>query len=207
MSIVSLFQKKNEPIHGFIGYYHLADWWMSEFNDLERVYIISGYSPMGSSGESLIKGNITFSSHSVILFLSFLSGYFNTKRDRAIAIRILNKAENLISEKILDMDLHILYSHVIQIHYSNRNNDPRSFEKAIEGCEKQIKIAPRVAKIFKKESPDGFMPRHVGYQQLAIIKEKEKKYQEVIEICTKAQSEGWRGDWQKRIDHCILKLH
>ena len=50
------------------------------------------------------------------------------------------------------------------------------------------------------------MPGHVGYEQLAIIKKKEGKYQEVIELCSKALKEGWMGDWEQRINWCKDRL-
>lgn len=186
---------KSEPIiKGEIGYYGLSEWWFSEFSENERTHIVNTYTPMGSGKDTLLKANIDWSSSSVVHFLYNLAGWFNNKRDRYLAIKILKKAEELISNDTPVMDIHFYHQHIIRIHYSNRLIDSNSLDKSIEACEKQIEIAPQVAKAMKEEFNDDFLPSHVGYIQLAIIKKKEKKYQEVIDICSKALKEGWRGD-------------
>ncbi len=60
--------------------------------------------------------------------------------------------------------------------------------------------------IFKKEWGDATLPSHVGYKQLAIILEKEKKYDKAIALCNQAKREGWNDDWDKRIERCEKKL-
>jgi len=200
--------KKSKPIiKGLIGYHRLSEWWFSEFSNEERNHIVITYTPMGSGGNILLKDNIDWSSSSVVHFLYNLAGWFNNKRDRYLAIKILEKAEKLISDDIPIVDIHFFYQQIIQIHYGNRLIDPNSLDKSIEACEQQIEIAPQVAKVFKEEFEDGFFPSHVGYTQLAIIKKKEKKYSEVIDICSKALFEGWRGDWKNRIEWCKEKLN
>ncbi|MCX6222349.1 MAG: hypothetical protein NTZ69_15365 [Bacteroidia bacterium] len=198
--------KSKPKIKGLIGYHGLIDWWLTEFNENERDHIEETYTPMGSGSYILIKANIESSSSSVIHFLSYLAGWFDNKRDRRLAIKILEKAEEYITDEIPIFDIHIFYHHIIQINYRNRLENPKSFDKAIWGCKQQIKIGAQVSEAFKVDSHDGFMPRHTGYEQLAIIREKEMQYQEVIEICNKAKSEGWRGDWDKRIERCEGKI-
>ena len=71
------------------------------------------------------------------------------------------------------IDVHFLYMHKIQIYYKTRGLDSESFTTAIDACNAQIAIAPKVAKIFRSEER---MPSHTGFSQLAIILEKEKRY-------------------------------
>jgi len=40
----------------------------------------------------------------------------------------------------------------------------------------------------------------LGYQQLAIIFEKQGKYDEAIDICNLALDNDVKGDWKKRIE-------
>jgi len=47
---------------------------------------------------------------------------------------------------------------------------------------------------------------HTGYYQLCIIIEKEGNWQEVIRLAEQAKSEGWKGDWDKRIEKAKKKL-
>lgn len=49
-------------------------------------------------------------------------------------------------------------------------------------------------------------PTHTGYTNMAILLEKEKNYPEAIRISRHAKSEGWNGDWDKRIARCESKL-
>jgi len=41
---------------------------------------------------------------------------------------------------------------------------------------------------------------------LAIIKYKQERYKEVIELCKKAKKQGWNGNWDKRIERARKRL-
>ncbi len=43
---------------------------------------------------------------------------------------------------------------------------------------------------------------HVGYKQLCIIMEKQKNFGEVIRLANIAKAQGWKGDWDRRIEKC-----
>lgn len=199
------FLKIESDIKGLIGYHGLSKWWLSEFTDEEKNHIVSVYTPMGSGQDILLKANIDWSSSSVVKFLQILAGWFDNKNDRGLAIRILKKAEELISDEIPILDIHFLYHQLIKVHYSNRLIDSKSFNKSIKACEQQIEIALQVVGAFKKEYNDNSLPAHTGYKQLVIVKEKEQKYQEAIDLCAKALKEGWNGDWEHRIERCKKK--
>src|SRR3989339_1039883 len=138
--------------------------------------------PLGGSGESLIKGEITSTSQKAIELLSALAGWFNNEQDRTIAYRMLKKAEDLITDKTDILDLHFLFSSEIEIYYRHRNRDRDALNEAIKACKQQIKIAPQAASAFKKEYKDSPLPTHKGYEQLAIIEEKEKNFNSVIDL-------------------------
>jgi len=61
------------------------------------------------------------------------------------------------------------------------------------------------ARAFREKYP-GELPAHVGYQQLAIIREKQGDIDGAINISQKASEEGWAGDWENRIERCKKKL-
>jgi hypothetical protein len=74
-------------------------------------------------------------------------------------------------------------------------------QKAIDACMQQINLAPHAAKAFRAEYPnDDCLPAHKGYEQLAIIFEKQMRLKEAIALCQEADSQGWAGDWDRRID-------
>ncbi|HBK34273.1 TPA: hypothetical protein DEP34_02540 [Candidatus Uhrbacteria bacterium] len=201
------FLKSNTEIKGEIGYFGLTQWWLSGFNEQERNHILQTFQPLGGSGESLIKGEITSTSQTAIGLLSALAGWFNNEQDRTIAYRMLKKAEDLITDKTDILDLHFLFSSEIEIYYRHRNRDRDALNEAIKACKQQIKIAPQAASAFKKEYKDSPLPTHKGYEQLAIIEEKEKNFNSVIDLAKKAMAQGWNGDWEKRIERCTKKAN
>lgn len=200
MGIFNIFQKR---IKGMIGYFDLCDWWLSDFSKSERDYIIKI-----SNSEYLINGNISYTSQTSVDFLSGLASYFNNKNDIAIAYKILKKAESMIESSTKILDLHFLYQIKIEIYYKNRNNAPEGINKAILACKQQIEISNKSKKAFKKEYGDeSQLPTHKGFEQLAIIYEKQKNFIKAIEISEEAQKQGWNGDWGKRIERCKKKLN
>jgi len=50
-------------------------------------------------------------------------------------------------------------------------------------------------------------PSHRGFKQLAIINHKQEKYKGVIKLCKQAKEQGWRGDWDKRIQRAKKKIN
>lgn len=50
------------------------------------------------------------------------------------------------------------------------------------------------------------LPRHPGFDRLAIDAERDNSYAAAIAICKEAQRQGWNGDWKKRIERCEAKL-
>ena len=49
-------------------------------------------------------------------------------------------------------------------------------------------------------------PTHAGYTQLCIIRAQEERWEEVLSLATQAKTEGWTGDWDKRIEKARKKL-
>lgn len=209
-----LWGKKSE-VKGELGYFGLGDWWLSTFTEEERKYIEQTYKPMSMGGDNnkpLTEGNILSTSQTAAGLLSGLVGWFKkSPEDLSIARRILAKAEEVSAQPI---DSHYVYQAMIQANYPHRNLDPDALDEAIQACRKQISITPQVAREFKREhSVDeanrifgARLPAHVGYKQLAIILEKEKRYAEVLQLVKQAKAQGWAGDWDERIERIEKKV-
>ena len=75
--------------------------------------------------------------------------------------------------------------------HRHRNDDPEALDLAIDACEKQIRLGPEAAKVFLAEDTEDYLPAHHGFQQLAIIREREKDYAEAIRLCKEAMAQGW----------------
>jgi hypothetical protein len=67
-------------------------------------------------------------------------------------------------------------------------------------------LAPEAAEAFRATYEDSPLPSPSGYGQLAVILEKQMRYEEAISLCAGAEQEGWAGDWGKRIERRRKKL-
>lgn len=212
---------KRKRIGGEIAYYGLQDWWLNTFTSEEQAYIVRKFQPLGTgNSSSLITGSISWkSSGSIVSFLCGLSGWFNNPQDRHISVRILNKAEELSKpcrknttgtlskqEASSIFDEHLLYHQIIKTYYPERNSNPNAFKKAISACQDQIALAPLTKKAYRKKWKGEPLPRPTGYEQLAIVLEKQKKFQEALTLCKEALKAKWGGDWKKRIERLDKKL-
>ena len=199
------FGKPQKRVEGSIGYFGLEDWWLTSFSEDERRHIIRTFQPLGSSGDSLTSGAINYTSETAVGLLQALAGWFTKDEDRPIAHKILEKAAELSRSGTPVLDPHFLYQQMVQIYYKDRDK-PEYMAKAVHACRQQIALAPEAARAFRAEYGDSPLPAHRGYEQLAIILEKEGRFQDAIALSRQAESEGWSGDWRRRIERCEKKL-
>jgi len=206
-------------IRGRIGTLHLGAWWLSTFTEEERAYIEQKYDPTREKG--LTQGDVD-PGQSPTAFLTLFSVWLTGPDGRPLAERVLQKADSLAGSSVLDR--HFVYSEMIKAFYGQRETEPGALDAAIAACERQIAIAPQAWAAFVAESDErdrhhaewtgkymsSFVaPSHRGYQQLAIIREKQGDYSEALRLCREAQAQGWRdskSDWSKRIARLESKL-
>ena len=193
-------------VAGDIAYYGLTEWWLNELTEAERNTIRNTFKPI--MRERLIdEGHIESSSQSKLAFLGVLAEWFKKKEYYHIAKKILNEGEKIYSQNKNALDLHYFCLSAIRVYYANREGDEDALNRAIEYCERQISIAPKVKKALKKEYPSNSLPCHTGYQQLAIIYEMQKLYGKALHIAYEAQEQGWNvEDCAKRIERLDKKL-
>ncbi len=198
-------KKTRKHVHGQFGYFDLEDWWLSTFTESEREYIESVYHPFGDpNSRPLTEGDIISTTQTAAGLLHGLATWFKRGSDRHIAHRLLAKAEVVAGSNVLDR--HFTYQGMIETYYPDRDHDPRALLNAIQACDKQISLAPKAAKAFKQQYRNRPLPHHVGFTQLAIVREKERAYTEAIHLSREALKQGWAGDWEKRIARCDSKL-
>ena len=181
----------------------------NERNKLEEVYNIKRrvYYELGPnakftlSGENTLKEHLLKCTNPYEYFSSLLTG-FDYVNDYTICEKIFNAIDSNDDLLTNYSFLHFYYIAKIKIHYRNRDIVEGAFDKAVESCKNMISIAKNVIAtdyIIRGAS-------HPGYEQLAIILQKQHRYQEVIDLCKQAKSEKWNGDWDKRIEKAKEKL-
>jgi hypothetical protein len=201
--------EKSIQVEGTIGYFGLIDWWLTEFTDEEREYIDLNYNPMGAPPRSLTISKISWTTQTTVSLLTGLAGWFSKADASLIRKRFIKKLIEVIDLTDSDIiDVHFAYAQLMEIYYRARNVDPSALERAIWACEKQIAIAAEAAKAFQEgDFPEPKIPYHKGYEQLAIILERQKNYAAVIRLCNQAKEQRWCGDWEHRIERCERKLY
>ena len=162
---------------GLIGYYGLTDWWLSTFTEEERKEIQSVRPSLvvGDNEDIIIpeRSYPGFTTGWLENRLSSLAIEFIGSKEMDIAARLLAKAEEAGGAKLLDR--HFAYQGMAQAYYRHRNDDPEALDLAIDACEKQIHLGPEAAKVFLAEDTEDYLPAHHGFQQLAIIRERERE--------------------------------
>jgi hypothetical protein len=205
-------RRPSPKAEGLLGYFHLTEWWQATFTEEERRYIETIYKPLSigsgddadSAPSELTHGHIDETLQTAAQLLSGLAPWFRKPTDRHLAHRIFAKAVDVAGENFLD--LHFMYAGMIAVYYRDRDSDSPAFERAIRVCEQQIAFAPQAAQAFRTAYPGQPLPRHGGFRQLAIIREKQQAYREAIRLAQMAQAQGWAGDWPKRIARCRQRL-
>lgn len=192
---------------GLIGKYGLQDWWSGTFTEEERQYLIlHSQKVFGVNHQWLIEGETPlFAGRTAGEALLAVVRMMSKPIDRFFHVRMLEEARR---QAISHDDLRLLwwiYVALIQIHYVERDQREDAFNLAIEACEQMISLGPAYLHLCKEQKID--LPReHLGFKQLAIIREKEGNYQEVLRLCQQALTEGWPGDWSKRAARCERKI-
>jgi tetratricopeptide (TPR) repeat protein len=202
MGLLDRLRGGHPEVEGQIGYFGLSEWWLSAFTESEREYIQATFQPLGTEpGESLLtKGTIASSSSSAGSLLGSLAGWFKKRpEDLGLALRIVAKAEECARADEDILSLHFAYQGRIQLNYRWRDEIAGALDAALEACREQIAIAPRAAEAFRREYPDQPLPMHIGYEQLAIVLEKQGLFKEALPACREALERGWAGTWEKRI--------
>lgn len=216
-------------IKGEIGYHGLADWFVKTFTPEEQRGMEELYrAKYDDPRVTLTRGDIGAAPDTSRL-LSFLTDLAKEFQDFPhIAQRILRRGLDSIGSTTDIVQVHFYYGTIIEIAYHERDSLPGALDTAIRFCERQISIAPAVMASMKhrhEETEQRRMERHRimgklrnwkpcqfpatshrGFEQLCIIREKQKNYAEVIRLAQMARQQGWNGDWDKRVARCQKKL-
>ncbi len=103
------------------------------------------------------------------------------------------------------LDEHVGLHNKIEGLYKKRDDAPAALDVALSACYEQIKRSASYRSALKSCCA-GILPIHLGYRQLAIVREKQGRFTEALELSQRAHAEGWQGDWDRRINRLQKKL-
>lgn len=199
--------KRRAKVGGEIALYSLEKWWLGSFSSEEREYITSLYQPMNEPRRRILtEGDLSDQKDSPYLdqnresLLSALPGWLRKPQDRPLQRKLIEESMPLarsVSAK------HFLLIQLIESVYRDRDRDPNALMRVIRLCEQDIAIADAFQKDCRRRWPSDALPRHPGFEKLAIIREKQGELQAALKISRQARKQGWSGDWEKR----ITRLH
>ncbi|MFC6954073.1 tetratricopeptide repeat protein [Halorubellus litoreus] len=100
---------------------------------------------------------------------------------------------------------HFTYNELIDVYYKQRDSREDAIEKCVECCEKDIQIADEFVREF------GEVPRIPAFKRLAIIYEKQERYEEALDVCDKAleigTTDGTKGGFEGRKERIQRKMN
>ena len=193
---------------GLIAYYGLTDWWQAALSLEEQERLDAVFTPMGGQPRSLTQGtvgSIHGDTATAANLLAALIGWLTASQsDLALRRKLRAKVAALVDVLPTGVARHFALQVLIREFYRDRATDPDALSAAIARCREQIAMAGAVAPLLR-DKRNGLLPRHVGYEQLAIVLEKERKFGEAIGVAEAAEAQGWAGSWHARILRCQRK--
>jgi tetratricopeptide (TPR) repeat protein len=191
---------RRRDLERWLYYFNLADWWLQTFTDDETTRVARYFLNVYPSNAVLEDYEPAITDQTPVGFLLSLNfGPLPEMYD--ICARCLDKVASLTTDPKM---LHKVLSSRIAMTYRRRADDPSALEQTIKLCEQQIRLAPEAKARFLAEGPP--LVIHPGYKQLAIIRERQGRFEEAMRLAEAALAEGWQGDWETRIDRLKKKI-
>lgn len=210
-----------EELHQNIRELGIGEWWDNELSNNERETFDNTIEDAEVTHEGFFnttRFHCEMEGDELITKSKSPGGYLASmcafEKDPEVAIKIARKAKSLLDQTDLlklelreFTELHFDYQGLIRLFYRRRDTIPGALEDAMSCCRSVIRISPEVIKDPEMRMPPDYkLPSSIGYDQLAIIAEKQKNYPAAIKISKLANSQGWAGDWEGRIERCEKKM-
>jgi len=179
-------------VAGDLKFYGLEDWWFTTLTTDERESIVQRFSDKVYGPVPLAS-----SANAANFLWGWASDFTKTPNDRVIARKILTLALDRARAEKHILDEHFALQGLIEVWYRDRDELPGALDQAIAACEAQIAIAEKAAKAFRREykdHPTPVPPTHRGYEQLRIIREKQKRYDDASTLALDKKRTGWADD-------------
>jgi hypothetical protein len=120
------------------------------------------------------------------------------------------KLFSIIDEYIKQCDdpycVYMYWGQRIEIYWKNKDEVETAYTEAKRFSHSLIGISQKASEFLKDAFQYERLPENIGYKRMIMILTKEKDYEKIIELCEKAKSEGWKGDWDDKIKKAKQKL-
>lgn len=199
--ITSLFQS-GEEVPDLIAALDLQDWYLS-LSDEQRQKLHEHSTFFGTSGKiNALEQSVTATSRSTQEYLKGVGSTAASKKDYEFAELVLLAA--LEQEDGSATSTHFTYNALIDVYYKQRDDREDAIEKCIEYCMKDIEIVNEFVAEFVE------VPRIPSFKRLAIIYEKQERYEDALDVCDQAleigTADGTKGGFEGRKERLHKKL-
>jgi len=180
-------QPSDEFLEG-IQQLHLFHWWQNDLSDEERREFLEALNETAIKFEGFFSATAfywTMEGDEIVERHKSPGGYLvymNDCKNPELFIKIARVAKKLLDQTDLHKlerwefrELHFDYQTLMGNFYYYRDKLPGALDDAIACCKRLIYISPEVIKDPQMYEPTGKLPSNLGYDQLAIIAEKQKK--------------------------------
>ena len=199
--IIDLFQSETD-IPDLIEVLDLEEWYLDLSSEQrEKLHLYSTAS--GKSGEiNLLEQSMIDTSQTAQEYLKGVGSTAAGEKDYEFAEMVLLSA--LEFEDGSATSTHFTYNELIDVYYKQRDKREDAIERCIEYCEKDIEIVDDFVDEF------GEVPRIPSFKRLAIIYEKQERYEEALNVCDRAielgTSDGTKGGFGGRKERIRKKM-
>lgn len=137
----------------------------------------------------------------------------------SVASNVASDALALYTKRYPVLDRHFELTEQLRNTYTPSSE--KAVEKGIKICREMISVSEQAKAAFEEQERNlkkaiamrgdrpyksRGLPSHMGFRQLAIILEKRGEFEEAIQVSKQARTQGWNGDWEKRIARCESKI-
>jgi len=200
--ITNLFQSGSDVPDLIIGL-GLEEWYLN-LSDEQRQKLYEYSTFFGTGGETnLLDRGVQETSQSAQEYLKGVGGTAAGENDYAFAETVLLKA--LERDDGSATSTHFAYNELIDVYYKQRDDRDDAIKKCIEYCKKDIEIAEEFVAEF------GEVPRIPSFKRLAIIYERQDRYEEALVVCDQAldigTTDGTKGGFEGRKKRLRKKMN
>ena len=203
-----------QDVPDLIAVLDLEEWYLS-LSDAQRAklheYSTSfgiGLDPQSNSSvemnreRNMLEQSVTATSQSAQGYLKGVGSTAASEKDYEFAEFVLLAA--LERNDGSATSTHFTYNELIDVYYKQRDDRDDAIERCIKYCKKDIEVAEEFVAEF------GEVPRIPSFKRLAIIYEKQDRYEEALAVCEQAldigTTDGTKGGFEGRKDRLRRKM-